>query len=439
MYGLMVCLILMAIIWNFSPHIKGPRGLLGPRGVRGRDGPAGLCCSSEGSVKPIIKDVGGEVWLQNRNAVVSLTMEFKNSDGKSSFFFGSAFFISEDGYLATAAHNIVTNDSEGEGFVEGLHLGRASRVIASVTGWDGTDQVRTAECRIVGVDGAGDIGVLKIEDLKSQTHVRFGDSLNTLRNGDTVFLLGDPLGQDAQSCSHGVVRDNTYVDPSGNQPVESVLVDCIGYGGNSGSPVFDSRGLTVAIYTFGLYQTEGFGGGASQAILQPVAEAIVEADRGNVLYPGGDQVDQRGDYRKGFSGIIWNTYRAIDQVKIGFEDPHLIGILVGRAGPPWNSELRPQDLVLSLDDEPMGNLPGFRGPSVVTWKKKPGDTVRVRYQRRLTDGTTRTKTVILKLGSYPWNLDYPLSSWSNIEELGNRTLSKLVSPIRIGKNVLETS
>ncbi|TMV37898.1 trypsin-like serine protease, partial [Thioclava sp. BHET1] len=85
---------------------------------------------------------------------------------------GSGFVISEDGYIVTNNHVIEGADDIQVQFLNG-------------------DQYKA---KVVGVDKATDIALLKVKADKPLPYVPFGDSTQ-MRVGDWVMAMGNPLGQ----------------------------------------------------------------------------------------------------------------------------------------------------------------------------------------------------------------------------------------------------
>lgn len=322
------------------------------------------------------------VYAKQKDAICSLLMRYGTN-----YFVGTGFFISADGVIATAGHNLI-NTHRGD---------RMDAIYCSVTNVNGQVGVnRVFQCTHVGVDGAGDVGVLRVSSgLSSQTYFQWGDA-NVLQHGESVYVMGDPLGVDVASIAKGVIRDPKYVDINGQAVLENIFVDCIAYGGNSGSPIVNENGDAIGIYTFGFQGTEGLGGGPSQRIAQPVIDAIVQ---------------QNDDYtQKGYMGIKWKAVTQRDVVTNGLPLSYdLRGIMlteVVSGAAAENANLMVGDILTHIDGVELGNLgENQRSPSNVTWFKTANDTVTLQYIR---PPSTTVNTVVLTLHTFPQTVDQPL-------------------------------
>jgi len=213
--------------------------------------------------------------------VVGITTEvtYTNFFGmtSSSAVSGSGFIISEDGYVLTNYH-VISYAYEGNS-------------VATVITHDGTRY----EAEVVGVEAGNDIAVLKIE-ASGLSPVSFGDS-DKLKVGDTVYPVGNPLGELEFSMSTGHVSAlDRYIttDDSGDS-INMFQIDAAVNSGNSGGPVYDSRGQVIGIVTAKYADTgvEGLG------FAIPINDAVSIADdlinKGYVTGKAymGIQVDQR--------------------------------------------------------------------------------------------------------------------------------------------------
>ncbi len=144
---------------------------------------------------------------------------------------GSGFIISEDGYILTNYH--VIEDAY------------KSRQEVTVMTHDGTEY--TAE--VVGFESDNDIAVLKI-DAEGLNAAVLGDS-DALRVGDTVYAVGNPLGELEFSMTTGHVsaKDRTITTEKNAEAIAMFQVDAAVNSGNSGGPIYNDAGQVVGIVT----------------------------------------------------------------------------------------------------------------------------------------------------------------------------------------------
>jgi len=144
---------------------------------------------------------------------------------------GSGFIISEDGYILTNYH-----------VIEDAYKGRLD---VTVMLHDGTSYT----AQIVGTEPDNDVAVLKIE-AEGLNAVTIGDS-DTLRVGDTVYAVGNPLGELEFSMTTGHVsaKDRVIKTDNGAEAISMFQVDAAVNSGNSGGPVYNDRGEVVGIVT----------------------------------------------------------------------------------------------------------------------------------------------------------------------------------------------
>lgn len=139
---------------------------------------------------------------------------------------GSGVIISSDGYILTCAH-----------VVEG-----ASNVIVTIGEQDYT-------ATVVGEDATSDIAVLKIE-ASGLTPAVLGDS-DTLKVGETVLAVGNPLGELGGTVTSGIVSAlNRSVSIQGTNSINTmslIQMDASVSPGNSGGALFNMAGELVGV------------------------------------------------------------------------------------------------------------------------------------------------------------------------------------------------
>ena len=162
-----------------------------------------------------------EIYTRNIPSVVSITCQ-----GSRSASSGTGVVLSTDGYIVTNAH-VVEN---------------ANTVSVQLT------DERSFTARLVGCDDISDLAVLRI-DCTDLTPAQFGDS-TTLRVGDTVVAIGDPLGAAFRGTyTNGIVSAiNRDVDVNG-RTMTLIQTNAALNSGNSGGPLINCYGQVVGINT----------------------------------------------------------------------------------------------------------------------------------------------------------------------------------------------
>jgi serine protease Do len=141
---------------------------------------------------------------------------------------GSGFIISNDGYILTNHHVIET------AYTNGYDL--------AVFTQDGTRY----DAEIVGFDRDNDVAVLKIE-ASGLNAVTMGDS-GAMSVGDEVYTVGDPLGQLDYTMTDGIVSAlDRVIAVDSRTSISMFQISAAVNSGNSGGPVYDSKGDVIGI------------------------------------------------------------------------------------------------------------------------------------------------------------------------------------------------
>ena len=247
---------------------------------------------------------------------------------------GSGFIVSPDGVILTNAH--VVRD--------------ANEVTVKL------QDRREFKARVLGSDPKTDVAVLKIE-ARNLPVVPIGNSKN-LQVGEWVLAIGSPYGLDS-TVTAGVVSAKGRSLP-GDDSVPFIQTDVAVNPGNSGGPLFNTRGEVVGINSQIYSQTGGYQG-LSFAIPIDVAAGIK------------DQIVATGKVQHAKLGV------AVQEVNQGFADSFKLespeGALVStveRNGAADKAGIKPGDVVRKLNGQPIvasGDLPAMLSMS------RPGDKV----------------------------------------------------------------
>ena len=253
---------------------------------------------------------------------------------------GSAVVITPDGFLVTSAH-VVDGSTRG---------GRASFV-------DGRELAFT----VVGSDPHSDLAVLRAhaDDLVA---AELGDA-EGLRVGQLVVAIGNPNGF-AGSVTAGVVSalGRSLPTASGRIVDNVIQTDAALNPGNSGGALADGRGRVVGINT----AVAGVGLGLAVPV-NAATRAIVGA------------LMTEGRFRRAYLGIAGGSRplppRLARQLR---RDSGVEVVQVADGSPAAAAGLRPEDLIVELDGEPVADVADLQRLMVV---EKIGAPVSLRVLR----------------------------------------------------------
>ncbi len=254
---------------------------------------------------------------------------------------GSGFIISPDGYVLTNAHVVADTDEVTVKLVN----------------------KREYKAKVIGFDPYTDVAVLKI-DAKDLPVVTLGDP-KQIEPGEWVAAIGAPFGFE-NSITVGVVSAKGRLLPSGSY-VPFIQTDVAVNPGNSGGPLFSTRGEVIGINSQIYSQTGGYMG-ISFAIPIDIALDISK------------QLRETGKVTRGRIGIQSQEMTIELASALGLKEPR--GVLVAavqRGGPADKAGIRPGDVILSFDGKPVHNPADL---ARLVGSSKPGTTVNTEVWRK---------------------------------------------------------
>lgn len=268
---------------------------------------------------------------------------------------GSGFIISADGQILTNAH-----------VVEG-----ATTIVVKLA--DDTEQ----PARLLGIDTATDVALLKIDATNLPT-VKLGDS-STVEVGDWVLAIGSPFGLE-RTATQGIVSATGRSLPDGTY-VPFIQTDAAVNPGNSGGPLFNTRGEVIGINSQ-IYSRDGGYMGLSFAIPVNVATGVAR------------QLAATGTVERGWLGVSIQTLNADLARSFGLPKPR--GALVGQVdatGPAARAGLKSGDVILAFDGKPLANSAEL--PLLVA-DTRPGTAVKVTVWRDRREQLLPVTVAVLK-------------------------------------------
>jgi len=299
-----------------------------------------------GSVADIARRVGP--------AVVSISVTTANE-----YAVGSGVVVDKAGYVLTNNH-VVSAASNGQGTIVVTFASEA-----------------TAKARIVGLDPASDLAVLKVptQDL---TVASLGDS-DKLAVGDPVIAIGSPLALQGTVTSGIVSALNRAVhipDSSGGPGVylDAIQTDAAINHGNSGGALVDASGAVV-----GINSAAEFGGSSSSTVTGIGFAIPINYARGIA-----QQLIRTGKAVHATLGTQGKSVTTTDGLHNG---AYLEQLVAG--GPADKAGLKAGDVVVAAGGV---GTPSYEELAVIVQNHKPGEKLALVYFR----GATRfTATVTL--------------------------------------------
>ena len=197
-----------------------------------------------------------------------------------------------------------------------------------------------ATARIIGEDPHSDIAVLRTDVHLKAPSLSFVDS-KTIRVGQLAIAIGNPLGFE-QTVTAGVVSavGRSLRATTGRLIDDVIQTDAALNPGNSGGPLVDSQGRVIGINTAVIHDAQGicFSVAANTALY--------------VL----TQVLQHGRVRRaslGIEGAVTHIPRHLARFA-GVDQPSGVRVMaVIKDGPAEAAEVKPGDLVIAIDGEPV--------------------------------------------------------------------------------------
>jgi serine protease Do len=328
-----------------QPDQQNPDGQDGQDGQNGQDGQDG----NQGFQDFFNRFFGGQIPDQG-----------DGDDGQVRESLGSGFIVDSKGY-------IITNDHV---------VDKADKIYVKLsTDPDTQDLGRPA--RVIGIDKATDLAVIKIDTNTALPTVKMGNS-DITQVGDWVEAIGSPFAL-AQTVTAGIISaKNRTIEPGAQGQFQHFIqTDAAINPGNSGGPLLNMNGEVIGVNTAIYTQSAGY-----QGIGFAMPSNTVVDIYNDLISPSHKVV--RGSigiqFRNGLSGAVNRVY--------GFKN----GVLVQQVqpgGPADKAGLKPGDIITTIDGRTIKD-----GDDLVNEiaSRRPGSTIRLGFLR---DGKQQDATVTI--------------------------------------------
>jgi serine protease Do len=240
---------------------------------------------------------------------------------------GSGFIIDPSGLVVTNNHVIADADE------------------ITVTLQDGV----AYKAEVVGTDTKGDVSLLRIKAPKPLPSVSFGNS-DQMRVGDWVLAIGNPLGLGG-TVTAGIVSARSRNINAGPYD-DFIQTDAAINKGNSGGPLFNTKGEVIGINT-AIYSQSGGSIGIGFAIPANQAQKVVL------------DLQKYGKTRRAWLGVHIQSVTDDIAESLGLKDHN--GALVADVtpnGPAAKAGLKSGDVILKFDGKEVNEF--ARLPRIVS-------------------------------------------------------------------------
>lgn len=295
---------------------------------------------------------------------------------------GSGFIISSDGHIITNNH-VVEDAAE-------IHVVFGDRTNVPAT--------------VIGRDPATDIAVLKIDPRPNMTVATWGDS-DAAEPGSWVIAIGSPFGLGG-TVTVGVVSARSRDIRSGPYD-DFIQTDASINRGNSGGPLFNTRGEVIGVNT-AIFSPSGVNIGIGFAVPSRTAQAVA------------DQLIRTGRVERGYVGLhLQEITPAIAQALGRPDDKGVLVASVEPGGPAEKAGLQSGDVITQFDGKPVES---GRDLSRTVAAMKPGTQASMTVIR---DGKPQELTVAIGQRSDEQTARLPTPDGAD----GGKRLGLALSPI----------
>lgn len=236
--------------------------------------------------------------------------------------------------------------------------------------------------KVVGADALTDLAVLTIDDSYVSQTLTLGDS-DSIRPGDSVLAIGNPLGLDfSRSVTQGIVsatnRSMTVDTSNGEWELNVIQTDAAINPGNSGGALINSSGEVIGIN--------------SMKISESGVEGLGFAIPSNDAIPIVNELIKNGEITRPYLGVSLANVNEIPQYYMqNIPQAAQSGVMVtgiennsaaARAG------FEQQDIIVAVDGKPVSTATELRKQLYIN--KKVGDKVSFTVYRGTTKKTITT-------------------------------------------------
>jgi serine protease Do len=230
-----------------------------------------------------------------------------------------------------------------------------------------------ATAELVGADALTDLAVLRIDPKYATSIMELGDS-STLRPGEQVLAIGNPLGLDlSRTVTQGIVsaidRSISVSTSAGDWELNVIQTDAAINPGNSGGALINTNGQLIGINSLKISDSgiEGLGFAIPSNDFLPIVNEIIESGEVERPYMG----VSLADLNEVPSGYLQDLPNSVEHGAIvTYIDPNSAAALAG---------LQQEDIIISINDQEIKASSDLR--KYLYSKTKVGDQITLKLYR----------------------------------------------------------
>jgi serine protease Do len=303
---------------------------------------------------------------------------------------GSGFIISKDGYVITNYHVIEDADE----------------IMVNL------NDEKKLKAKVIGRDKKSDLALLKIE-ADNLKFVKLGDS-DKARIGEWVIAVGNPFGLGG-SVSVGIISARGR-DITSNQADDFIQTDAAINKGNSGGPLFNTKGEVIGIAT-AIFSPSGGNVGIGFATPINGAVSIIK------------QLRDQGEVVRGWLGVSIQDVTKEMAESIGMKEPRGAFVVeVIKDEPADNAGILPTDVIVKFDGKEikeMKDLPRIVSKTPID-KKVKIVVIRQGKEKTVTARIKKMKEDLIEKKSPESEKNHPKKASAYVLEMGLINLDKKV-------------